>query len=180
MSEQKDIWVEKPDSVYKDLTSYGHYYEANSMDAWLERVKAEIVAGKRLRKAWGEVLGEVGVCYEVEGEWYFDPEKWRAFKEKAGVYDSVEFITKKTSGGETLEIYHIDEFASAIEDKREAERKLEASEKEGLEHHAIAVEYYEKLEAVKKWCEAYKPPKRSFNKLNQAPFIQLEKILGGD
>ncbi len=37
----------------------------------------------------------------------------------------------------------------------------------------------EKLEAVKEWCEAYKPPKRSFNKLNQAPFIQLEKILEG-
>ncbi len=28
--------------------------------------------------------------------------------------------------------------------------KLDASNKEGLEHHAIAVEYYEKLEAIKK------------------------------
>ncbi|KKM93823.1 hypothetical protein LCGC14_1204600 [marine sediment metagenome] len=63
----------------------------------------------------------------------------------------------------------------------ELKEKLDASNKEGLEHHAIAVEYYEKLEAIKDWCEGYKPPPRSFNKLNQDPFIQLEKILeGGD
>ena len=48
---------------------------------------------------------------------------------KADIYDSVEFVTKHNAEGETLEIYNIDEFASAIDDKREAERKLESIKK---------------------------------------------------
>ena len=39
MTEGKDIWDQKPDSIYKDLQSYGHYYGASSMDAWLEKMK---------------------------------------------------------------------------------------------------------------------------------------------
>ncbi len=41
-------------------------------------------------------------------------------------------------------------------------------------------EQFQKLEAIKEWCASYKPPTRSFNKLNQEPFIQLEKILGAE
>ncbi len=36
------IWDEKPESFYKELLSYGHCYEAGSMDRWLETVKLHI------------------------------------------------------------------------------------------------------------------------------------------
>ncbi len=50
-------------------------------------------------------------------------------KKKADIYDSVEFVTKHNAEGETLEIYNIEEFASAIDDKRTAERKIDAIKK---------------------------------------------------
>ena len=118
MTEQKDIWHEKPKPVKVEEEYADDYYHAAEMDAFHEDVRAH-------QKDLEQIIKNQEAIIE-------------ALKEK-----------------------------------------LDASKKEGLEHHAIAVEYYEKLEAVKEWCEAYKPPKRSFNKLNQEPFIQLEKILEG-
>lgn len=45
--------------------------------------------------------------------------------EKAEKYDAHEWVTKETPEGITLEIYHIDSLATAHDDKRKAERKLE-------------------------------------------------------
>lgn len=45
--------------------------------------------------------------------------------EKVQKYDAHEWITKETEEGEIQDIYHIDELATAVEDKRKAEGKLE-------------------------------------------------------
>jgi len=51
--------------------------------------KEKADGGVRWREMWGKTLGEVGVCYMVDGVWFFDPEKWRAFKEKAEKFDAM-------------------------------------------------------------------------------------------
>ena len=54
-------------------------------------------------------------------------------------------------------------------------------QREGLEHHAIAVKYYEKLEAVKTWIENYIDPYLEEDESNITLFrsegLELKKIL---
>ncbi len=64
-------------------------------------------------------------------------EEIAAWMEKAEAWDSYLEAIKNT-------VPHV-----SLADYEGLEDKLDASKKEGLEHHAIAVEYYEKLEAIK-------------------------------
>ena len=83
----EELWKKKPESFYKRLNTYGHYFEAGAVERFFEQVKAE---GDRLKK-------------------------------------------------------------------------------EGLEQYAIAVEYYEKLEAIKTWLKDAPTP--LFLVPGQSPFI---------
>jgi len=65
----------------------------------------------------------------LKHQWNLVKAEGDKLKKKADVYDSVEFVTKETLEGETLEIYHIDDLATAHDDKRNIERKLEAVKK---------------------------------------------------
>ena len=90
-------------------------------DAWLEKIKVE---HDLLREHSGRWLHFVAVDYPEIKE-SLSPKKLMELKEKAEKYDAHEWITKETPDGVTLEIYHIDDLATAHDDKRKAELKLE-------------------------------------------------------
>ena len=122
------VWDEKPEFPLDFTTKYEHYkglirYWQQKNDAWLEKVKAHY---DRLEGIVG-ALEEMGVLavYDME-HWSTDYAK---LKEKAQKYDAHEWVTKETAEGEIQDIYHIDELATAVEDRRKLKQKLEAVKK---------------------------------------------------
>ena len=135
------------------------FYDEMDMDAYLKRIHAYYKAVEEDAYRWRKLRREdpdatIDIYEEFDG----------AIEELNFLREQIEFIRKYAE--RQLEIN------AGMRPKRALEilkGEFERSDASLISRHS----------AAKTWIQRYKPARGSFNRLNQQPFIELEKILEG-